>query len=545
MAVTEETLARWLTSPEGESLEFKAARDSFSLDKVHKYVVALANEGGGHLVLGVTDIVPRTIVGTNALRDHAKHAHELTRQVGLRVQFTELSPPKGRVLVASVGPRSPGRPVAFRGQYLMRAGESLVAMTADQLQSIFAEGVADPSALPVTGASVRDLDPAAIAEFRELWGDNSEKRSGLRRATEIRAYSNVELVQHASLVRDGAVTVAALVLLGSENALQRLLPNHEVIYEFRDRPGEVQARVRRNIRKPFVLAHKEIWDLVDARNPITEIPAGMLRTTIPAFNERSVREAVMNAVSHRDYQRPESVFLRHDPLQLIVESPGGFPPTVTADNVLDRQVSRNRLITESLERAGFVERSGQGADIMFREAVREAKALPSFEGTDETRVVLTLSSVIRDPELVHAIDVITRDELEVLDARDFLVINHVAREGKVPKPLQQRIPRLVGIGVLEKRPRGRFMLTRRLYAAAGRKGAYTRAAGLERQTKLELAHQHLRQAGRDGAPIGEIMDIFPDLTRSQVFGLLDTLRQQGRAYVRGQRRLARWFAGNE
>ncbi len=346
-------------------------------------------------------------------------------------------------------------------------------------------------------------------------------------------------------MRDDAVTVAALVLLGKEDALQRLLPNHEVIYEYRDRPGEVQARIRRNIRKPFVLAHEELWDLVDARNPITEIPAGMLRTTIAAFNERSVREAIMNAVSHRDYQRPESVFLRHDPQQLIVESPGGFPPTVTAENVLDRQVSRNRLIAESLEKAGFVERSGQGADIMFREAVREAKALPSFEGTDETRVVLTLSSVIQDPALVQAIDAMTRDELEVLDARDYLVIDHVVRQEKVPKPLQPRISRLVDIGVLEKRPVGRFMLTRRLYAAAGRKGAYTRAAGLERQAKLELAHQHLREAGRDGAPIGEIMEIFPDLTRSQVFSLLDSLRQQERAHVRGQRRLARWYADED
>lgn len=81
MAVTEETLARWLTRAEDERLEFKEARRSYGIQDVHKYLAALANEGGGHLVLGVTNSIPRTIAGTDALHDHAVRAHELTRQL--------------------------------------------------------------------------------------------------------------------------------------------------------------------------------------------------------------------------------------------------------------------------------------------------------------------------------------------------------------------------------------------------------------------------------------------------------------------------------
>lgn len=544
MPVTLKSLGDWLVSPEGERLEFKEAQSSFRLDDVHKYLVALANEGGGHLVLGVTNTIPRSIVGTAALQDHAKSAHELTRQLGLRVTFTELLPPEGRVLVATVGARHLGTPVAFRGQYLMRAGESIVAMTADQLQAIFRERVVDPSALPVPGAARSDLDFHAVEAFRALWARKAERSIGMDRADEIRAWSNDEVLERAGLVRDNEVSVACLVLLGSAEALQRLLPNHEVVYEYRDQPGEVQARIRRNVREPFVLAHEELWGLIEARNPITEIPAGMLRTGVAAFSERAVREAVMNAVAHRDYQRPESIFIRHDPERLTIESPGGFPPTVTIDNVLDRHVPRNRLIAESLERAGFVERSGQGADIMFREAVREAKPLPSFEGTDDTRVTLTLGSTIRDLDFVRAIDAITRDGLAVLDARDFIVIDHVSRDGKIPKAYSSRVLRLVEIGVIEKHSRGRFVLSRRLYAAAGRQGDYTRARGLHRASQLELAYQHLRQAGGDGAPISEFMQMFPDLTRFQVFGLLDELRREGRAQLEGERRRARWFASS-
>jgi ATP-dependent DNA helicase RecG len=541
--ITHDTLAAWLARPEGERLEFKEARRAFSYREVHEYLVALANEGGGHLVLGVTNAIPRTVVGTDAVRDHARQVHELNRQLGQRVEVSELHLPEGRVVVIGVGPRPVGQPLSYRGRYLMRAGESTVAMTPDQLQAVFAERVVDPSALAIGGASPADLDAAAVEVFRALWAGKTERTIGRDRAAEIRVFTPAEVIRRAGLAIEDEITLAALVLLGQERAIRRLLPNHEIIYEYRDRPGSIEARVRRNLRRAFFLVHDELWGLVDARNPITEIPAGFLRTGVAAFNELSVREAVLNAVAHRDYGRPESIFLRHDPQRFVIESPGGFPPTVTPENVLDRQVPRNRLIAESLERAGFVERSGQGADIMFREAVREAKPLPSFEGTDATRVRLTLSSAIRDPELVRAMDAIVREDLEVLDARDFLVVDHVARDGRAPTGLQGRVQRLVDIGVLEARSRGKYGLSQRLYAAGGRRGDYTRARGLDRLAQLELIIQHLRQTGDQGAPIGEIMQIFPHLTRFQVFGLLDQLREEHRAHVRGVRRTARWFVG--
>jgi ATP-dependent DNA helicase RecG len=359
---------------------------------------------------------------------------------------------------------------------------------------------------------------------------------------EIRGLSNAEVLERAGLARSDDVTLAALILLGSEAALDRHVAHHEVVYEYRDRPGEVHARVRRNLRRAFMLSFDELWGLVDARNSIIEVPTGMLRKSIPAFNEAAVREGIMNAVTHRDYQRPESVFVRHDPDRLAIESPGGFPPNVTVENVLDRQVPRNRLIAESLERVGLVERSGQGADIMFREAVREAKPLPSFDGTDAERVVLTLFSTIRDPELVRAFDAITRDKLDVVHVRDFLVIDVVAQGKSVPASLVDRVPKLIELGVLERQGRRRLILSQKLHSAAGRRGAYTRAVGLDRSAQMELAYKHLQLAGRQGAPMREVMEVFPGLDRHRVFALLDALRKAGRARVEGERRAARWLA---
>jgi len=116
---------------------------------------------------------------------------------------------------------------------------------------------------------------------------------------------------------------------------------------------------------------------------------------ILTFSEGAVREAILNAVSHRDYRRAGSVFVRQYPRRIEVVSPGGFPAGITVENILYRQLPRNRRIAETLERCGLVERSGQGANRMFEESIRQAKPLPDFAGTDQYQVALTLHGRFR------------------------------------------------------------------------------------------------------------------------------------------------------
>lgn len=101
------------------------------------------------------------------------------------------------------------------------------------------------------------------------------------------------------------------------------------------------------------------------------------------------REAILNAVSHRNYQFGGSIFVRQFRDRLVVESPGGLPCGITLDNILDRHLPRNRRIAEILSLSGMVERSGQGMNLMFELSVREAKLLPDFTGTDDFFVSVT------------------------------------------------------------------------------------------------------------------------------------------------------------
>ena len=127
-------------------MEFKEAKQQYDTTKLLRYCVALSNEGGGYLVLGVTDKLPRRVVGSQAFATPS-HLNDIKARIvdklHIRVDAVELVHPDGRVLVFEVPPRPAGHPLDFDGAYLMRAGEDLMPMTPDHLRRIFAEGQPD------------------------------------------------------------------------------------------------------------------------------------------------------------------------------------------------------------------------------------------------------------------------------------------------------------------------------------------------------------------------------------------------------------------
>lgn len=128
---------------EHQRLEFKEAKQQFDTRKLQQYCVALANEGGGTLLLGVADKPPRPVVGSQAFPDTVKTARDLFQAIGFRVDVEAVAHPDGRVVVFHIPSRPRGTAYHLEGKYLMRAGEALVPMSEDQLRRIFAEGEPD------------------------------------------------------------------------------------------------------------------------------------------------------------------------------------------------------------------------------------------------------------------------------------------------------------------------------------------------------------------------------------------------------------------
>ena len=537
MATTLEQLAEWVNAREGEHLECKEAKRSFHFDKLVKYCAAIANEGGGQVILGVTDKRPRRIVGSQAFPDLPRTKAGLVERLHLRIEADEVPHPDGRVLVFTMPARPIGMPVAVEGAYWMRAGEDLAPMTPDMLRRIFDESGPDFSAEICPKAGLADLDPAAIRAFRARWVERSRNRALANRSAE-------HLLRDAELVTPEGVTYAALILLGTHAALGRFLGQAEVIFEYRSsrRPGP--ANQREEFREGFLLFYDRVWELVNLRNDQQHFLERMVMHPVPTFGEMSVREAVLNAVSHRDYRHPGSVFVRQYSRQIEIVSPGGFPPGITPANILDQQLPRNRRIAETFARCGLVERSGQGADRMLEQCVRHGKPLPDYGRSDAHQVWLTLHGEILDEDFLRFIERIGPDVLDALDPHDFLILGLVARGQKVPIELRSRAPRLVELGVLERIARGKLVLPHKLYPAAGRSTKVRQRDLVREQNKARLL-EHIELNKAIGSSLKVLLSVLPTLSRDQVRTLLRELRRAGRVHPAGATRTSLWYPGPE
>lgn len=536
MSTSLEQLTELLDLREDERLEFKEAKTHFDFEKLVKYCAALANEGGGRVVLGVSDRRPRSVVGTQAFDELERTKAGLIERLRLRIDVDELTHPQGRVLVFDVPPRPLGFPIQYNGAYWMRGGEDLVPMTQDLLQRIFAETQPDFSAELCRGATLSDLDPIAVDKFRARWAQRS-KRSDLL------SLSADRLLEDAELTRDGALTYAALILLGSQRALGRYLAQAELVFEYRSDDASISYQQRLEFRQGFLLFEEDLWHTINLRNDLHTLHDGLFRREIPTLNETAVREAILNAVSHRDYRLAGSVFVRQFPRWIQVESPGGFPVGVTAANILERQSPRNRRLADALARCGLVERSGQGADRMFAAAVSEGKLPPDFSKSDDFLVSVTLHGQVQDEAFLRFLERLSKETHRTLSLDDLLVLDAVHRDVPIPARAKPRVASLIEAGALERPSAKRLTLSRRYYAFVGKRGEYTRRRGLDRDTNKALLRKHIDRNGGEGSPLSELNQVLPGLTPSHIQNLLRELKQEGLVHPRGRTKAARWYPG--
>ncbi len=421
----------------------------------------------------------------------------------------------------------------------MRVGEGLVEMTADRLGKIFAEAGPDFSAEFCPKAKSNDLDPRAIENMRAMW----QRKSGNE------ALDNLEpkqILADMDLIVDGKVTYAALILLGTEQALRRHLPQVEIIFEYRTNEASVSHQQRKEYREGFFVFPNAVWETINARNEVYHYEDGLFVGDIPTFDGRIVREALLNAVSHRDYCLASSTFVRQFPRKLEVRSPGGFAPGVSPENILWEQFPRNRRIAEVFQKCGLVERSGQGARLMFERSIRESKPRPDFSGTDSHEVSLTLRGEIQDPRFLHFFEKVGKETLSTFETRDFLVVDLVHRQQPIPAELLLRLPRLLDLGVIESQGRSgkkRYFLSRRFYGSLGKKGTYTRMRGLDRQTNKALLLRHIEDSRNEGTRFEELAQVLPTLSRGSIQGLMQDLKKDGRIHNVGRTNAARWYPG--
>lgn len=533
---SQEQLRQWLNAPEGSRFEFKEAKNRYDFEKLVEYCVALANEGGGKIILGATDRRPRKVCGSWAFAEPGRTEAGLFERLRQRIPIEEMLLPEGRLLVVHVPSRLPGAAWQIHGSYLKRAGDDLVAMTADELREIFGEIGPDFSAQPCPGATMKDLAPEALQEFRARWAKKTRDERRL-------AWSDQELLINAELQVDNQLTYAALVLFGTHAALGRHLAQAEVVFEYRSTEASGPAADREEYREGFFCFHDALWNRINLRNDRQSYQEGLFRIDLLTFDEVPVREALLNAVAHRDYRLGGSVFVRQYPRRMEIVSPGGFPPGITLENLLDQQNPRNRRLAEALAKCGLIERSGQGVNLMVESAIRQGKQLPDFTGSSAHEVRLVLPGTVQYPAMVRFLERVGEARLLAFSTLDFLVLESLHQDKPLTEAMKERLPGLLEAGAVEPLGQGRsrrYVLSKALYASMGAKGVHTRKRGLDHETNKALLLQHLKGQGDLGSPLSELEQVLPALPEHKVQRLLNELKDEHRVVLEGTRRWAKW-----
>ena len=527
---------RYLRESE-DKVEFKEAKNHFPFAEgkdpkkrwkcLLGYCVAFSNEGGGKLVFGMTDRLPHQVVGTTfGLGNLGALEDKIYARLRIRVKTHELfeSGTNLRVLVFEIPSRPVQRVLRYEGVPLMRTGESLRLMSEDEIQRIYSEQDSDFLAKPCPGFSEENIDFRAIEVLKEDYAKTSKNES-FARLPHQQILSDLGLV-----LSNGTFTYAALLLLGKPEVLKKLLPQARIMIEFRLKEGQIPFDKRLIIQEPILLAVDTVWEFINSYNGESPLREDARVSRIPYFEEQIIREALLNAIAHRNYSLAGEIVIKLFPQKIIFSNPGGFPPGVTLDNLVKvNSTPRSALLTEVLLKTGFVERSGQGVDMIFSEQLSRGKAEPDYADSDYHQVVLELSGKVESEAFALFMKYEKHRRVQegekLLSAFEIIILDKI-RQGKHLGLASKHLDLLLQEELIKKigpANSNRYTLCDTYFefekSVMGDIGGYSQLT-IEEVAKL--------LSKKDACKIGDFMDVLGDsLSRKQVRTLIARLIDAG------------------
>jgi len=538
--------------PPRESLtvEFKSDRSKLPDRELIEALVCLANAEGGELWLGVEDDgTPTGLHAEHRLLEGLAGMVAARTSPSLSVEATAVE--LNGVTVAHIHvPKAQSEVATTSGVYLRRrlkhdgTPECIAMLPHERSSRASSFGLLDVSAQPVAGATLADLDPLERERLRQA----VQQYGGDRVLLEL----DDEALDGALLLTarqpDGmrVPTLTGLLLIGRETSLRQLVPTHEFAFQVL-----AQQAVRFNEFRRFPLLKALDWLETNFRpyNPEEELQVGLFRVPVPKVDLGAFREAVANALVHRDYHGRGAVHVRLEDDALVVSNPGGLVDGVTLANLLVTEPRpRNPTLADALHGVGVVERSGRGVDKIFRGMLKFGRPAPDYSYTTAQSVVLRLPTAEADLDFrrlvveqeratnaelpidslialaaLHESKRVTADELAVQIQRD-------------PASAKRTLEALTEAGLVAAHgsTRGRsYTLSASLYQAVGDKAAYTRQAGFTPIQHEQMVLNYVQQHGQ--IQRAEVMDLCR-LSPDQAAKLLKRMKDKGALIQQGERR---------
>ncbi len=491
-----------LPKKETLTIEFKSDVKKLSDADIFDVVVAFSNTEGGDLYLGIED--SGEITGA-----HEKHRNPTTVSafianhtippVAVRAEIIEDIAPVMRISV----PKSYAGIVAtVSGKVLRRrikadgTPENVPMYPSEFATRLSDLRLLDYSAMPLFEADLSDFEPAEINRLRQLISGYS----GDKALVEL---SDEELFKALGFVREqnGHLypTVTGLLMVGRRESLRRYIPTAEAVFQVLE---GTEVKKNDDLTMPLLATIEKLNEYLEAWNPEQEIEWGLFRMSVPDFNKRAIREAIVNAFSHRDYTKMGRVRVTISDDGLTIANPGGFIEGVSIDNLLTAEPhGRNPQLADALKRIGLAERTGRGIDRIYEGSLLYGRALPDYSQSTNITVSLSIQRSKVDAQLAELISNEQNRLGRSLTIQTLLVLNALK---DAPKSTVQMIAANVNLsenmvsGILSQSvetglvdafgtARNRsYMLSSKVYKTKEQKRGYVLQADIDESRYLEL-----------------------------------------------------------
>ena len=390
--------------PKGtEWIEFKEASQDFDFDRLGRSFSSLSNEANLHgehtawLVFGVND--KASVVGSQ-FRPHRAELDALKQEVATRtshnhtfVEIYELHEAAGRVILFQIPPAPPGMPIAWNARCYGRDGDSLVALPGSEIEQIrWQQAGEDWSIQVVSNASLKDLDPAAIAQARASFKKRLQNPSAVAGVDD---WDDTVFLDRAKLTVAGRITRTAILLLGRPESAALLSPALAQIAWRQD--GEEKACA--HFGPPFLLTVHDVFRRLRNGRFLLQPFGQSIPVELENYDPKVLREALCHCLMHHDYARPFPVLVTGLPDRLFFEFAGTFIQGAVADCVLAQQdphPCRNPFLARAMVAFNMVDSMDGGLQRMFTEQRQRFFPLPDYDLSQPDRVRLVIHGKLLD-----------------------------------------------------------------------------------------------------------------------------------------------------
>ncbi|MXY96236.1 MAG: transcriptional regulator, partial [Gemmatimonadetes bacterium] len=403
-----EIVKKLIKSGESEVVEFKSATtDSFNTEKIGKYFSALSNEANlrnkddAWLCFGIKDD-DNSFTNTQFRTDDGKLQHlkiEIGQKTTSGVTFKEICAFEielgKRVILFRIPPAPQGMPIAFDGHYYAREHDATIPLNIEKIERIRAQDSrSDWSKLICEGATIDDLDSAAIEKARELY-----KAKNQRLAEEIGGWSDKQFLNKARITIDSKITNAAIILVGKPESSHLISPAvSRISWILRAKDGS--SRDYEHFHNPMVLSIDKAYAKIRNLRYRYMQEGSLFPEETDSYDPYVIREALNNCIAHQDYSLGGHINIveNEEEGSLVFTNLGAFLPG-SVESVINADAPaefyRNRFLSEAMVNLNMIDTVGSGIRKMFMSQRRKLFPLPDYDLSGE-RVRVTIVGKVLD-----------------------------------------------------------------------------------------------------------------------------------------------------